>query len=71
MQVIIIFETSSIKGNGYGSFFVVTFSFIKFTQILSFPFFLGATTIDDNQVAFFKGCVNHVFISLFLKISTI
>jgi hypothetical protein len=43
--------TSSIKGNGYGSFLVVTLSFLKSTQILSFLFFLGTTTIGDSQVA--------------------
>jgi hypothetical protein len=39
---------------------VVTFSFMKFTHILSFPFFLGTTTIDDNQVASSTCYINHV-----------
>jgi hypothetical protein len=47
-----------VKCNGYGSFFVATFSFIKSTHILSFQFFLGTTTIGDDQVAFSIGCVN-------------
>jgi hypothetical protein len=43
--------TSSVKGNGYGSFLIATLSFLKLTQILSFPFFLSTTTIGDSQVA--------------------
>jgi hypothetical protein len=41
--------TSSIKGNKYGSFFVVAFSLMKFIQIYSFPSFLGI--MGDNHVA--------------------
>ncbi len=48
----IVFITSFIKGNGYGSFFVVTFNFLKSIQIIKFPFFLGAITMGDNHVAF-------------------
>jgi hypothetical protein len=36
-----VFNTSFVKGNGYGSFFVATFSFLKSIQILSLPFFFG------------------------------
>jgi len=36
----------------YGSFFMVALSFLKSTQILSFPFFLSIITIGDKQVAF-------------------
>jgi hypothetical protein len=43
--------TSSIKGNGYGSFFVATLSFLQSTQILYFLFFLGIITTGDSQVA--------------------
>ncbi len=43
--------TLLVKGNGYGSFLVDALSFLKSTQILSFPFFLGTTTINDNKVA--------------------
>ncbi len=43
--------TSLVKGNMYGSFLVVTLNFINATQIFSFPFFLGTTTIGDSQVA--------------------
>ncbi len=48
----IVFITSFIKGNGYGSFFVVTFNFLKSIQIIKFPFFLCAITMGDNHVAF-------------------
>jgi hypothetical protein len=37
--------------NGYGSFYVVTFNFLKSIQILILPFFLGTTTMGDNHVA--------------------
>ncbi len=49
----IVFITSSMKGNGYGSFFVVAFNFLKSIQILNLPFFLGTTTVNDNHVDFF------------------
>jgi hypothetical protein len=42
--------TSLIKGNGYGSFLVTTLSFLKSTQILSFPFFLSTATMSDNKI---------------------
>ncbi len=45
-----MFRISSVKGNGYGSFFVATFSFLKSIQIFSSPFFLGTITMGDNNV---------------------
>ncbi len=50
--------------NGYGHFFMATFNFLKSTHILSFPFFLSTTTVDDNQVAFSTCCINLVANSL-------
>jgi hypothetical protein len=38
-----------MKGNGYESFFVVAFSFLKSIQIFSLPF-LGIITMGDNHV---------------------
>ncbi len=46
-----MFNTSFVKGNGYGSFFVATFSFYKSIEIISLPFFLGITTMGDKYVA--------------------
>jgi hypothetical protein len=40
-----------MKGYGYASFFVVAFSSLKSTKILSLPFFLGIITMGDNHVA--------------------
>jgi hypothetical protein len=40
-----------VKGNGYRSFFVAVFNFLKSIQIFSLPFFLGTTTMGDNHVA--------------------
>ncbi len=59
-----------MKGKGYESFFVVAFNFLKSTQILSFPFFLGTTTIGDNQVASFVGYINLVDNSLSISCLT-
>ncbi len=42
---------SSVKGNGYGSFFVAAFNFLKSIQIVSLPFFFGTITMGDNHVA--------------------
>jgi hypothetical protein len=39
-----------MKGDGYGSFFMVAFSFPKSIQIFSLQFFLGTTTMGDNHV---------------------
>jgi hypothetical protein len=40
-----------MKNNGYGSFFVDAFSFLKFVQIFNLLIFLGTITMDDNHVA--------------------
>ncbi len=42
--------TSFVKGNRYGSFLGAALSFLRSTQILGFPFFLGTTIIVDSQV---------------------
>ncbi len=55
---IIVFKTSFVKGNGYGSFFVAAFSFQKSIQILSLPFFLGTITMGDNHVASSTNWIN-------------
>ncbi len=55
-----MFNTSFVKGNGYGSFYVVAFNFLKSTQILNLPFFLGTTTMGDNHVASFTDSMNLV-----------
>jgi len=46
-----MFKISYVKGNGYGSFFVATFSFLKSIQIVNFPLFLDIITMGDNHVA--------------------
>jgi hypothetical protein len=46
-----MFNTSSVKGNGYGDFFVGAFSFLKSIQIFNLPFFLGTITMGDNHIA--------------------
>jgi hypothetical protein len=66
-----MFRTSFIKGNGYGSFFVVAFNFLKFIQIINFPFFLGAITMGDNHVAFFINWMNLVANNLSISYLTI
>ncbi len=54
----VMFNTSSMKGNGYGIFFVAAFSFLKFIQVFNLPFFLGTTTMGDNHVASFTNWIN-------------
>jgi hypothetical protein len=49
-HTLLLFSISSMKGNGHGSFFVVTFSFMKSIQILNLPFFLSTTTKGDNHI---------------------
>ncbi len=49
-----------MKGNGYGSFFVATFNFLKSIQILSLPFFLGTTIMSDNHVTSSTDSMNPV-----------
>jgi hypothetical protein len=55
---VIVFNTSSMKSNGYGSFFVATFSVLKSIQILNLPFFLGTITMGDNHVTSFLDSMN-------------
>ncbi len=55
-----MFNTSFVKGNGYGSFFVATFSFLKSIQIFSLPFFLGTITMGDNHVASSTNLMNPI-----------
>jgi hypothetical protein len=40
-----------MKGNGYGSYFVASFYFLKSIRILNLPFFLGTIIMGDNHVA--------------------
>lgn len=67
---IIVFNTSSVKGNGYGYLLVVAFRFLKSTQIMNLPFFFGTTTIGDNQVVSSMGYINHVANNLFMSCLT-
>ncbi len=55
-----MFNTLYVKDNGYGSFFVATFSFLKSIQIFSLPFFLGTTSMGDNYVASSTNSMNLV-----------
>jgi hypothetical protein len=59
-----MFNTSFVNGHGKGYFFIVTFNFMKSTQILSFPFFFDTTTIGDNHVASSTSCMKHVAYNL-------
>jgi hypothetical protein len=63
--------TSSIKGNGYGSFLVVALSFLMSTQILNFPFFPGTTIIGDSQVASSIGLIKFATSNLLIFCLTI
>jgi hypothetical protein len=63
--------TSSIKGNGYGSFLVAALSFLKSTQIFNFLFFLGTIIIDDSQVAFSIGLIKLATSNLSISYLTI
>ncbi len=49
--------STPMKGNGYGSFFVASFNFLKSIQIFSLPF-LGTLTMGDNHVAYFTNSMN-------------
>jgi hypothetical protein len=40
-----------LKGEWYGSFFVVAFNFLKSIQIFNLSFFFDTTIIGDNHVA--------------------
>jgi hypothetical protein len=43
-------EYSSINGNWYKSFFVVTFNLWKFTQIYNFHFFLAPLQLEKAML---------------------
>jgi hypothetical protein len=58
--LVIMFRTSFVKGNGYGSFFEAIFSFLKSIQIRSFPFFLGTISMCDNHVTSFTNWMNPI-----------
>ncbi len=62
----IVFNISSVKGNGYGSFFVVIFRFLKSIQIFNLPFFLGTITMVDNHVVFSTNSMNQAANNLFI-----
>ncbi len=64
-------DTSYVNGHGKGSFFIVAFNFMKSTQILSFSFFFGTTTIDDNHVASSASCMKHVANNLSMSCSIV
>jgi hypothetical protein len=49
--LVMMLNISSINGNGYKSFFVVTFNLWKFTQICNFPFLFGTSKIGESHVA--------------------
>jgi hypothetical protein len=66
-----MFITSFMKGNGYGSFFMVASSFLKSIQILSLPFFLGTTTMGDNHVASFTYSMNPIINNLSISCLTV
>jgi len=71
--LVIVFKTSFVKGNGYGSFFVATFNFLKSMQIFSLPFFLGITTMGDNHVTssinWMNPTVNNLSISCLIIVT--
>ncbi len=56
--LIIVFNISHVKGNGYGSIFVVAFRVLKSIQIFNLPFFQGTTTMGDNHVVSFIDSMN-------------
>jgi len=66
-----VFNISSVKGNGYGFFFLVTFRFLKSVQILSLPFFLSTITMVDNHVVFSTNSMNQAANNLFIFCLTI
>ncbi len=60
-----------MKSNGYGSFFVAAFSFLKSIQILNLPFFLGTITMADNHVASSTDLMNPTTNNLSISYLTI
>jgi len=61
-----MFNISYVKGNGYGSFFVALFSFLKSKYIFNLPFFFGTNTMGDNHVASFTNSMNPTVNKLFI-----
>jgi hypothetical protein len=49
---------------------VVMLNFLKWTQILNFPFFLGTTTIGNSQVASSTGLMKPTTSSLLMSCLT-
>jgi len=46
--LITLSKTSSMKGNGYKSFFMAVFNFQKSMHMCNVSFFFGTTTINDS-----------------------
>jgi len=65
-----VFNTSYVKGNGYGTFFVAAFSFLKSILILNLPFFLGTTIMGDNHVTSSTYSMNPIVNNLFISCLT-
>ncbi len=66
-----MFNTSFVKGNGYGSFFVAAFSFLKSIQIFSLPFFFGTTIVGDNHVISSTYSMNPIANNFFISCLTV
>jgi hypothetical protein len=65
--------TSSVKSNKDGPFLVTALIFLKFTQIMNFPFFSNTITIGDSQVAssigLIKFATNNLSISYLIMVA--
>jgi hypothetical protein len=67
-----VFNTPYVKGNGYGSFFVVALKFLKSTHIIKLLFFLGTTTTtSDNHVTPSTYWINPIVNNLLISCLTI
>ncbi len=66
-----MFNILFVKGNGYGSFFLAAFNFLRYIQIFNLPFFFGTTTMGDNHVASFKDSMNLTANNLFISCLTV
>jgi hypothetical protein len=66
-----MFNISFVKGNGYGSFFVATYGFLKSIHIFSLPFFLGTTIMGDNHVVYFIDWMNPIANNLSIYFLTV
>jgi hypothetical protein len=60
-----------LKGNGYGSFFVISFGFLKSIQILSLRFFLGTIMMGDNHVPSSTDSMNPIANDLSISYLTV